>query len=522
VSTRYPQRRRFATSVRSAAGTRTKAIHLGLTEANLRLVDVPRLTSAVPFPGDAPAPPVDDPDGDGDGPSDHALDDLLPPLDDEPTNEDIDAEELVTVPSGLEAPSDPGGIDDALPPDLDVGPTFDFGEEEEDAADVFGLVEPGTGKDQDLGEDALPEGEERDGLDDAPVGIEERDLPELDADDGVDGAVPTFGSLTTVDEAPLPRSAIPWVLTTLGTPRERCGALAVGGGVIVAGSSDLLWLDAGRSAPVRIALDGTRIASIALVGEDRQVALCVTAFGRLLRRARQSSDAERLNDWKRAAELGGGAESLELCQLDGEPNAVLGRLTSGRLIRSDDLGTSFTSLAEGLTVFALSPSGAPLAALARDGTELVLSADGGRSFTRSALPPLAQEIAGGDAPMLASAGPLLVIADGARGAVVSSDGGRTFHRVNGCAGATAVAVGTCQGRPTAWVTLYSETVDRTELALVDVERATAEVVAVLVGEPAEDAADAAGTGRLERLAWDGRRLLAVGDPGLVSFEPPAG
>jgi hypothetical protein len=480
------------------------------------------LTSAVPFPGDAPAPPEDDPDGDGDGPSDHALDDLLPPLDDEPTNEDIDPGELVTDPSGIDPPSDPGSIDDDLPPDLDVGPSFDFGEEETDSADVFGLAEPGTGKDSELGEESFPQGEERDGLDDAPVGIEERDLPELDADDAADGSAPVFGSLPTADEAALPRASTPWLVATLGAPRERCGALALGGGALVAGSSDLLWLDPGRSAPVRIALDGTRIASIALVGEDRQVALCVTAFGRLLRRARQSSDAERLNDWRRTAELSGGAESLELCQLEGEPNAVLGRLTSGRLIRSDDFGSSFYALAEDLTVFALSPAGAPLAALARDGAELVLSSDGGRTFSRSSLPAVAREIAGGEAPLLASLGPVLVVADAARGVVVSSDGGATFRRVAGCAECTAVTIGTFRDRPAAWVALYSETSDRTEIALIDIEHATAEVVAILTGEPAEDATDAAGTGRLERLAWDGRRLVAVGDPGLVSFEPPAG
>lgn len=475
----------------------------------------------MPLSPDVPPPHAEDPDGEGDGPSDHALDDLLPPLDDEPTNADIDHEELLTDPSGVDPPSDPGSIDDALPAELDLGPSFDFDEEEVDAADAFGLAEPGTGRDPEASEDAFPEGEEREGLDDAPVAVEERDLPELDADDAGDGAAPVFGHLPATDEAALPRAASPWLVTSLGAPRERCGALAHGAGTLVAGSSDLLWLDAGRSAPVRIALDGTRIASIALVGEDRQVALCVTAFGRLLRRARQSSDAERLNDWRRAADLGGGAESLELCQLESDPNVVIGRLTSGRLIRSDDLGTSFHPIAEALTVFALSPTGAPLAALTRDGAELVLSSDGGRSLTRSELDAVAREVSGGEAPMLASSGELLVIADAARGLVFSADGGRSFRRVRGCAGTTAVAVGTFRGRPTAFAALYSETADRTEVVLVDVEHGSAEVIAAVTGDAGEDASDSSGTGRLERLAWDGQRLLGVGDPGLAAFEPPA-
>jgi hypothetical protein len=490
----------------------------GLTGTNLRLVDGARVTNALPFPSDLPKSPVDDPDGDG--PGDHALDDLLPPLDDETTNADFDQDELVTDPSGVDPPSDPGSIDDELPGELDVGPSFDFGEEEADTADVFGLAEPGTGRDADPVEDALPEADERDGLDDAPADIDDADLPELDADDAGGGAEPAFGSLLTVDEASLERSAQPWTVVGLGMPRERCGALALGGGALVGGSSDLLWLDPGRTAPVRIALDGTRIASIALLGEDRQVALCVTAFGRLLRRARQSSDAERLTDWRRTADLAGGAESLELCQLSAEPNAVIGRLTSGRLIRSDDLGSSFYALGETPTVFALSPGGAPLAALARDGTELVSSSDGGKSWSRLALSAVASEIAGGEAPFLASAGSLLAIADAGRGVAVSTDSGRTFRRVPGCAGGTAITVGVFRDRPTAWVALYSEAADRTDVAMIDLEHGSAELVAVLAGEADDDASDSAGAGRLDRLAWDGRRLLGAGDPGLLSFEPP--
>jgi hypothetical protein len=492
----------------------------GLTRTNLRLVDVTRVTNAVPIPRELPESPVDDPDGEG--PSDHALDDLLPPLDDETTTSDFNQDELVTDPSGVDPPSDPGGIDDALPAELDVGPSFDFGEEEADTADVFGLAEPGTGRDGEPNEDALPEADEREGFDDTPSGVGDAELPELDADDGGEGADPAFGSLLTADEATLERAAEPWTVIGLGTPRERCRALALGGGALVGGSSDLLWLDPGRTAPVRIALDGTRIASIALLGDDRQVALCVTAFGRLLRRARQSSDAERLTDWRRTAELTGGAESLELCQLEAEPNAVVGRLTSGHLIRSDDLGSTFYALDEALTVFALSPGGAPLTGLARDGTELVVSSDGGRSWSRLALPTVAGEIAGGEAPFLASDGSLLAIADGARGVAVSTDGGRTFRRVPGCAGSTAVAVGTFRGRPTAWVALYSEAADRTNVAMIDLERGSAELVASLAGETGDDASDSSGAGRLERLAWDGGRLLGAGDPGLLSFQPPGG
>jgi hypothetical protein len=325
------------------------------------------------------------------------------------------------------------------------------------------------------------------------------------------------------EESALPFAERPWLVSRLAPERERCSALATAHGAVVAGSSDLLWLDPARSAPVRIALDGTRIASLALVGEDGDVALAVTAFGRLVRRSRLASDAERLGDWRRAAESSGNtAESLQLCQLGpAEPRAVLGRLTSGKLVRSSDDGTGFQPVETGFTAFALSPTGDPVVALTRDGAELQLSYDGGVSWARRDLGTPAREVGGGEAPLLASAGSTLVIADRERGLVLSSDGGLSFRGVDGCAGVTACCAGSLGGEPMAWAALYREANDETWLLQIDATTGRARVIARV--ETSDDADPEQGSegARLERLLWDGQRLFAVGDAGFLRIEPPS-
>ncbi len=476
--------------------------------------------TAVQAPRTPPAPPSDD-DGDDDGPRDRALDDLLPPLDDETTHADDD--EPLTDPIGVELPSEPDGGADDVVLDLDVGGDADFAEEEVvEQGDDFGIAEPGSDSLEHSEHGSFTGQDDRTGIEDEPAVIREGDLPDLDADDGgLDATLESFGGLSVADDEDLPRVSPPWRATHLAPAPERCGALALGGGAVVAGSSDLLWLDAGRATPVRIALDGTRIASVALLGEERTVALCVTAFGRLLRRGRMKTEVERLTDWRRTAELDGAIESLELCQLENDPSAVIGRLTSGRLVRSDDLGTTFRMIEPTFTALAISPTGDPLAALARDGAALGVSSDGGKTFVERRLVPPASDIAGGEAPLLATAGRVIVIADAERGVAVSNDAGETFESVAGCAGCTAATVGSVGGRATVFLALYRESRDQTCVVELLVADPKPRVIATLEGA-GDDSTDGLENGRLERLAWDGSRLSGVGDAGLVRFEPPAG
>jgi hypothetical protein len=472
-----------------------------------------------------PLPPLE-PEQPEDELDDDSVGSLITPLEEEAALDDDDDEPLTDPDLGIEPPSEAGLDEPEAAAELDVGP--DFGLVEDDAADARDDGESLERSFSSLLSDDLKESpadatEDRDGIDDATPLLNDLELPEIDADEhGADHTPHLFGSLPTAEESLLAFAERPWPITRLAPERERCAALAAARGAVVAGSTDLLWLDAARSAPVRIALDGTRIASLALVGEDGDLALAVTAFGRLVRRSRLASDAERLGDWRRVAESGGSAESLQLCQVGpSAPRSVVGRLTSGKLVRSDDDGNGFQPLDTGFTAFALSPTGDPIAALTRDGAELQLSNDGGRSWSRRDLVTHAREVAGGEAPLLATSGSTLLIADRERGLVLSTDAGLTFRQVEGCAGVTACCAGSRDDQAMAWAALYREASDETWLVQIEAASGRALVIARIETSDDADPEQGSEAARLDRLLWDGQRLFGAGDAGFLRLEPPA-
>ncbi|HTQ05350.1 MAG TPA: hypothetical protein VMI54_15915 [Polyangiaceae bacterium] len=449
---------------------------------------------------------------------------LLPGLGEETVD---DADDDAQVPGvseefDIDPPLDDVTFDDQTSPDLRFGKDSVLPEEnDDDASDDAGFAaERPTGQTEP--EDALPpDDDEPDGLDEARPFVNELDLPSLDADEeGVDGDAARFGGLLAASELAWPSAVEPWRVTRLSPERERCSALAIGRGAIVAGSTDLLWLDAGRSAPVRLALDGTRILALALVGEGEDTIVAVTATGRLLRRARLASDSERVGELNRALERGQRATRVDLCALGApEPRALLRRSELGPLERSDDAGSSFFPLEPRLFASTLATSRAPVAALVDAGRELALSTDGGRHFERRRLDGAAAGVALGDAPLLGATDGVVAIVDSERGLVVSTDEGRRFREVPGCASATACAVGVQDGRAFVWLSLYSEAADLTRILLVDPERAEAEVIAKIQGSGDDEELGA--SARVEALGWDGTRLFAVGEPGFLLLEPPS-
>jgi hypothetical protein len=450
---------------------------------------------------------------------------LLPGLGEE-TLDDSDAE--TSVPGtpdefDIDPPLDDVTFDDQTAPDLRFGTDSVLPEagEDEDASDDAGFApEPPTGQTEP--DDMLPpEGDEPDGFDEARPLTGELELPGLDADEeGTEGDAGRFGGLLGGSELAWPSAVETWRVTKLAPDRERCSALAMGRAAVVAGSTDLLWLDRGRSAPVRLSLDGTRVGALGLVGEDEDTIVAVTTTGRVLRRARLASDSERVGDLGRASERTRDPAGVDLCALGAsEPRALLRRSEHGPLERSDDAGITFFPLEPRLFATALATSPRPVAALVDGGRELALSTDGGRRFERLKLDGAAAGVALGEATLLAAADRTIAIADTERGLVVSTDGGLRFREIPGCASVTACAVGVHDGRTSIWLALYSEAADLTRVLKVDAERADAEVVATVLGSGDDEETGA--SGRIERLGWDGTRLFAVGEPGFLAFEPPS-
>jgi hypothetical protein len=283
-----------------------------------------------------------------------------------------------------------------------------------------------------------------------------------------------------------------------------------------------LWLDLGRATPVRLAVDGTRIVSVTLLGAPPDVVVAITAAGRILRRARLASDSERVGDLGRTPEEGGpDARGVDLCSLAPErPQTLLTRLPSGMLEESDDGGATLRPVEPRTKVRALSPTASPVAAISEDGTRLLLSNDAGRSFEQRELDGAALLVASGNAPLVASAPGLLALAEPERGLVLSTDAGRSFREVPGSATVTACAVGLFDGRAHAWFCLYSEAADEARIVMVDAASGNAEIVASIAGGGDDDSDDGPPSGRIDQLGWNGTLLYAVGDPGFFSLEPP--
>ena len=467
------------------------------------------------------APAVDRDERDEDD-EDGDFGELLPDLDEAPLGDDDNPDPLDDDDVGvLDVPVD-GEADEDGANDLDLGPDVLLDDEGEDAAgDALGIDDDGSAGDGEP-EESLPSDDEgREGIDDEHPLVSDLDLPGLDADaEGTDDGLGRFGTLVLALELELPAASPPWSLARLSPERERCSALGAAGASVVAGSTDLLWLASGRGTPLRVALDGTRIVSLVLLGEGRETVLCVTASGRLVRRTRLASDAERVADLGRLPELGSTqAHAVELCQLGtGTPHSFVGRAGAGVLFRSDDAGTTLRPLEPRRGVRALSPTGEPLVAIGEDGAELLVSHDGGKSFTPVSLTGAARAVASGEAPSITSAGDVLALHDRERGLVVSTDGARTFREVVGVTSVSAAVAGQCDGRPAVWVTLYSETRDETRFVLVDAATGDAQVLATLTGSGEAEGEHGAGA-RIERLVWSGAALYAAGEAGLLVLSP---
>jgi len=474
----------------------------------------------------APEPPAPDTDTDerGEDDADGDFGDLLPDLEEELLDDDDGGEPAQADDDPLDALPDDEGAGDDDANELDLGPDGTLDEEDADnTGDALGIDDGESAGDGEPEENLPSDDEGREGIDDERPLVSDLDLPGLDADaEGTDDGLGRFGSLVLPLERELPLATAPWSLARLSPERERCSALGAAGGSVVAGNTDLLWLAAGRGVPLRVALDGTRITSLVLVGEGRETVLCVTAPGRLVRRTRLASDAVRVAELGRIPELGAaGAHAVELCQLDADaPHSFVGRSGAGLLFRSDDAGVTLKPLEPRRVVRALSATGAPLVALGEHGSELLVSRDAGKSFTPVSLDQVARAVTAGEAPRVASAGDTVALHDPERGLVVSTDGGRSFRTATGVAAVSAAVAGAYEGRAAVWATLYSDTRDETRFVLVDAETGDARVLATLAGPG--DAEGEHGTGaRIDRLVWTGQELYAAGEAGfwVISPEP---
>jgi hypothetical protein len=352
---------------------------------------------------------------------------------------------------------------------------------------------------------------------DEPLGdLVSEELPDLDADEeGVADAnlepdMVTLG-MRHDEHEPALWAAERWSPVDLPAVRgARVSDLTVRDGRIFA-VGDALWMIAeGGTRATRADLAGANVSTFVLLEREPLALLYATRDARLnLAEVGQNGIAS-------CTQIGVPREgSLEL--MTAADRTALARNALGKLFRTHDAGRSWQPVDVGSRVLALARHGRPLVALAHGRARpcLLRSSDAGQSWQQVVLDEAAREVALGQSPLLGAAETLVALADARQGMVVSDDGGASFAPVARTFGATAIAVGTWEGRPRVWAALLGDLDGVTRLVMVDPQRAEA---ATIVELESQDDAEAF---RVDALAWDAwnGRVWAGGAFGLLSFEP---
>ncbi|HEY0466012.1 MAG TPA: hypothetical protein VGC79_17500 [Polyangiaceae bacterium] len=440
-------------------------------------------------------------------------------------NDDQESTDLV-VGEEIDVLGEP--IGDNEPIELDLGTIVGIDDAQsaaEDDGDAGFDVDPAVGLTL---PDALTPDDGSEGLDDGSTTVDESKFPALEMDDGAEGiaAEREISLGIASDEARVPMAALPWQVLHPVTALEACAALAVSADAIVAGSSDLLWFRSDSAKPLRVAVDGSALADLVLVGADQDIALASTKSGQLFRRARFASQAEQLTRFREQLRPAHG--SRPQLSFGGELGARDGRillwLHDGTLLDVLDAGERFERLEfDGKVLAVARESTALLLGRGRSRTLLTLDPGAGSGVPLSG-PALA--VAQSPAPLLAAAGSALSLAERGRALLVSVDAGETFRRVAGSANTTAIAGALLAGSPRFFAAVYRETSDQSDILLIDPTRAEAECIAHLGVTDEHSPSDAIERGewaKVSSLSWHAGsgRLWATGGFGVVSFEPGA-
>ena len=295
---------------------------------------------------------------------------------------------------------------------------------------------------------------------------------------------------------------------------------------MIAGSTDLLWFRSDSPAPLRLAIDGSSLSDLVLLGAEQDIALATTQGGQLFRRARFASKAEQLTRFREPLKVAPGSRTR--LAFGGSLGAPGGRVLlwarEGGLVSVLESGERFERLELEGKVLAVARESSTLL-VARGREQVLVSLDQAPASPRSALRAgAARVVAMSDAPLLATSGDAVALAEHGRALLVSSDRGETFHRVAGSASTTAIAGAELDGRARFFAALYRETSDETEILLVDPVSGEAAIIARLDASSErspEDAIDRGEWAKVSRLSYHAAsgRLWAAGGFGVLSFAP---
>ena len=441
-------------------------------------------------------------------------------------NDDAEASDLA-VGEEIDLLGESAGDNDPI--ELDLGSFVELDDASRDAEDdkdsgfeidpAIGLALP----------DALTPDDGSEGLDDGSIVVDESKFPSLEHDDGSEGiaAEREISLGTASDEARVPMAAAPWHTRLPATLLEACSALSSAPSSVVAGSTDLLWFRGDAPAPLRLALDGSALSDLVLLGAEQDIALAATQGGQLFRRARFASQAEQLTRFREPLKLAGGSRThLVFGGALGTPGGrVLLWARDHGLVDVLDSGDRFERVELDGKVLAVARESATL--LVVHGRERSLHfLDGISGVSASSRSPVISNLARvaltSDTARLATSGDAIAIAEPGRALLVSTDRGTSFRRVAGSAGATAIAGAELADGARFFAALYRETSDQSEILLIDPALAEAVVIARLDASSERSPADAIDRGEWAKVSClsyhaASGRLWATGGFGVLGF-----
>ncbi|MBN1609770.1 MAG: hypothetical protein JW940_24270 [Polyangiaceae bacterium] len=440
--------------------------------------------------------------------------------------------------------------DDAIASDLDIGMLLEDTPDGPNEADVDELVLDigellNATDDRDLrdaGEEDGPAAPEAfygieelpleggwgaaEGLPEPATDLSEQPLPDLDGD--VDDETVELVDVASVgdpacDEALPDWAASPWDARAAEPALPPSAVLVLAGDWVVAGASELWWLDRGCSVKHRVAGPGDSIVALApgTAGATAAVVLA-TSSGDMSRATPERCSSAGLESWRRVAGVRAHEPlSLELCSSASDPSTVLARTSSGRLLRSVNGGLGWSSVELHGRVLAISPTASPALALleCRGRHQLVRSDDGGNNWRVLEPDQILETVIVEQGILLAAAEDVMAVAGATSGVAICTDGVR-FHHIAGCSGATALTAASVNGRACVGVAVYRELEQCSYLVAVDASGRHALRIAE-VRAPSSTDEDPDGMpdyARVSALAWDATgRLWAAGGFGVMSW-----
>jgi hypothetical protein len=474
--------------------------------------------STVPY-----VPPSTPPDEEDLGIADPFLDDLLLPI--QSNDQPADEGPLADVPIGLlPEPTDLESTDEGkLGPDL--AESFRF---EDDTLAHAEDNEQGPTGTFDWGALDTLTGSESDDPDDGP--IENQTLPleplkPLSSDVDQDEApISTRLPVLQIDDVELPWAKERWAELPLRAAFSARHCLALVGTTLCVGGEATHLLSARHFDAIEDAPLPAKTQRVIGLDAEAQRLLLLTTTGQLvLWRRNPGGDGQT----QKIPVPHGEIVSMIWQLAPGVPNLLI-RLESGRLFQWDDKRESLTPLvqhADGLRLRAISEIGEPRVTLWQGHNHAHLCAEVGTEKRQLALTPSMERAIADSYPLLAGFVDHVLLGVRDHGLFLRGPGNSEFAVVPGCRRLTALAVGHMLQRPTAFVGLFSELEDRTEIVAVDLTTARASRVAELsiLTDDAGPEDDPPERARVDALLWDPSqlRLWSAGCFGLACFCPPS-